>query len=416
MFVTPDAGKREFFYGVNFEYDYLMPKFADTRFGMEIRPIIGWRKGDYEFIVNPIIDLSFGRNGDAVFAPNARFARNFGENFALAVEYYTDLGPFTHFLPLKEQSHAIYGVTDFKIGRFDIEAGIGYGLTKPGSDRLVTKLMVTTNLFDSKEDESKSSASSKAALPTKAPKKAPTADVPYNYSGCLCRRLRRRHLGGRYSHGRSIVDRGRPPRRYVLQHAARQSGLMVAPIGSRSRRARPRAARSGATGKRRNQPWVWGAEGESGFMRLRGRAIDPYSTDFNNDTIDTTTIGNWYGSIAGRFGFAYERAWFYGKAGIGFTGLKSTVADGCSAAPCGTGLLNATDNSTVRAFPVAGGGIEWAWTGNWTLKFEYLFLGLTEKYAVCGPGGGTAAGSNFCSNHSLAGIHTTKLGLNYKIF
>ena len=24
-----------------------MPKFSDTRFGMEIRPIIGWRKGDY---------------------------------------------------------------------------------------------------------------------------------------------------------------------------------------------------------------------------------------------------------------------------------------------------------------------------------------------------------------------------------
>jgi opacity protein-like surface antigen len=74
------------------------------------------------------------------------------------------------------------------------------------------------------------------------------------------------------------------------------------------------------------------------------------------------------------------------------------------------------NTSTMRAFPVGGGGIEWAWTGNWTLKFEYLFLGLTENYAACGPSGGTAAGSNFCSSHSLDGIHTTKLGLNYKIF
>jgi hypothetical protein len=30
LFVTPDAAKRDFFYGINLEYDYLMPKFADT--------------------------------------------------------------------------------------------------------------------------------------------------------------------------------------------------------------------------------------------------------------------------------------------------------------------------------------------------------------------------------------------------
>ena len=393
-----------------------MPKFADTRYGMEIRPIIGWRKGDYEFIVNPIIDLSFGRNGEAVFAPNARFARNFGEDFALAVEYYTDLGPFTHFLPLKEQSHAIYGVTDFKIGRFDIEAGIGYGLTKPGSDRLVTKLMVTTNLFNSKEDESKSNVSSKAALPTKAPKKSSAAEVPYNYSGCFA---------GGYGGGTWAADihtfdpssaGGAIPVRNVLQHALRQpanGGAYRIPF-----KESPTAGGTlGCNWQVAQSAWVWGAEGESGFMRLRGRAVDPFSADFNNDTIDTTTIGNWYGSVAGRFGFAYERAWFYGKAGVGFTSVKSTVADGCSAVPCGTGLLSAAaNNSAMRAFPVAGGGIEWAWTGNWTLKFEYLFLGLTENYAVCGLGGGTAAGSNFCSSHSLDGIHTTKLGLNYKLF
>jgi hypothetical protein len=61
LFVTPNAAKREFFYGLNIEYQYLMSKFADTRWGMEIRPIIGWRNGDYDFIINPIVDLSFGK-------------------------------------------------------------------------------------------------------------------------------------------------------------------------------------------------------------------------------------------------------------------------------------------------------------------------------------------------------------------
>jgi hypothetical protein len=114
---------------------------------MEIRPIIGWRWGEYDFIINPIVDLSFGRNGEATFAPNARFARNFGEDFAIAIEYYTDLGPIGNLLPFQEQGHNVYGVVDFKVGRFDIELGVGYGLTQ-GSDRWMTKMMITTNLFD----------------------------------------------------------------------------------------------------------------------------------------------------------------------------------------------------------------------------------------------------------------------------
>ena len=49
-----------------------------------------------------------------------------------------------------------------------------------------------------------------------------------------------------------------------------------------------------------------------------------------------------------------------------------------------------------------------------SIKAEYLFLGLNETFAACGPGGGTAAGSTFCSNRSLDGVHTGKFGLNYK--
>jgi hypothetical protein len=66
LFVTPNAAEREIFYGVNFEFSYAMPQFSDTRWNVEIRPIIGVRKGDYEFIVNPIVDFGFGQNGDLI--------------------------------------------------------------------------------------------------------------------------------------------------------------------------------------------------------------------------------------------------------------------------------------------------------------------------------------------------------------
>src|SRR6266404_1484105 len=93
LFVIPNASEREFFYGVNFEFSYEMPQFSDTQWNMEIRPIVGWRKNDYEFILNPIVDIGFGQNGGAVFAPAARFARHLGENLAGGVEYYPDLAP-----------------------------------------------------------------------------------------------------------------------------------------------------------------------------------------------------------------------------------------------------------------------------------------------------------------------------------
>jgi hypothetical protein len=154
LFVIPNAAEREFFYGVNFEFSYAMPQFSETRWNMEIRPIVGWRKGDYEFIINPIVDLGFGQNGGAEFVPAARFARKLGENLAVGVEYYTDLGPLQSWLPFNQQQHNIYAVVDFKIGRFDVNAGVGYGLT-PGSDRLMYKMIIGTDLTEGESEKSK---------------------------------------------------------------------------------------------------------------------------------------------------------------------------------------------------------------------------------------------------------------------
>ena len=48
LFVTPNAAKREFFYGMNFEISYATPRFSETKWNLEIRPIIGWRGGRME--------------------------------------------------------------------------------------------------------------------------------------------------------------------------------------------------------------------------------------------------------------------------------------------------------------------------------------------------------------------------------
>jgi hypothetical protein len=67
--------------------------------------------------------------------------------------FEVDLGPLQNWLPFNEQQHNIYGVVDFKIGRFDVNAGVGYGLT-PGSDRLMYKMIIGTDLTEGASDKS----------------------------------------------------------------------------------------------------------------------------------------------------------------------------------------------------------------------------------------------------------------------
>jgi hypothetical protein len=129
LFVVPHADQQNLFYGVNFEFSNTTPRFSQARFGLEIRPIIGIRNTDYEFIVNPIVDVGFGKYGEADFAPALRVARNLGHDLFVGLD------------KLPDQQHTLFAVTDFKAGVFDIDFGLGYGLT-PGSDRWVVKTII----------------------------------------------------------------------------------------------------------------------------------------------------------------------------------------------------------------------------------------------------------------------------------
>src|ERR1700761_8867798 len=141
LFVVPDAAKRSFFYGVNFELGYALPRFSSVPWNLEIRPIIGVRNKEWEFIVNPIVDVGFGPNGEADFAPAARLARNLGEDRFIGLEYYSDFGKIGSFLPLQQQSQQLFVVTDFEVSKIEVELGAGYGFTT-GSDRFTLKAIL----------------------------------------------------------------------------------------------------------------------------------------------------------------------------------------------------------------------------------------------------------------------------------
>lgn len=99
----------------------------------------------FDFIINPIVDNSWKEFKNLDFAPSVRLAYNIDQTWAVAVEEYADYGVLQHLLPLNQQSQQLFGVVDYKGEPFDVEAGLGYGLTG-ASDRLVAKLMLSRDL------------------------------------------------------------------------------------------------------------------------------------------------------------------------------------------------------------------------------------------------------------------------------
>jgi hypothetical protein len=139
LFAVPHAGSRRFFYGVNFELSRNSRVWDQSRFGGEIRPIVGVRSGLWDFIANPILDTSFDGLSHLDFAPAMRVAYNRGRNWAGAIEYYGDFGEIDHFV---EGERTIFAVADRTGGFLDVEAGIGFGFTS-ASDKVVLKTIVS---------------------------------------------------------------------------------------------------------------------------------------------------------------------------------------------------------------------------------------------------------------------------------
>jgi hypothetical protein len=67
-------------------------------------------------------------------------ACNWTKSWATALEAYEDFGPLHQFRPVH-----LYGVVDHTTKLLNIEAGVGFGLTK-GSDRLTLKLLLSRDL------------------------------------------------------------------------------------------------------------------------------------------------------------------------------------------------------------------------------------------------------------------------------
>ena len=148
-------------------------------------------------------------------------------------------------------------------------------------------------------------------------------------------------------------------------------------------------------------PFVAGVEGEFGYLNLSGSGFDPLDPLGPNNILSSTRIGDWYGMITGRLGYAWDRTLLYVKGGAAFLNIQTSVSDVV------TGFSASTSNT--EATWTLGGGLEWAFNPNWSIKAEYMYIGLDNTVSDCG-----FLATTFCYDHRPRGISTAKVGLNYR--
>lgn len=146
------------------------------------------------------------------------------------------------------------------------------------------------------------------------------------------------------------------------------------------------------------------SSGHSGAVSLPVTGLQPFNESFTS---------HWFSTIRGRAGYAAGNWLFFGTAGIAFADLGFT--DFISFP--GSGTVNAASGNTTATGWTAGGGIEWAFARQWTIKAEYLYVdvgGLTYASANSAPA--TFPAATILHTHGDLKESVGRIGINYKFW
>jgi outer membrane immunogenic protein len=112
---------------------------------------------------------------------------------------------------------------------------------------------------------------------------------------------------------------------------------------------------------------------------------------------------NWFGTVRGRVGYAFDRWLPYVTGGwaFGHGEINGTRTTG--------GVSTTFSGSESYSGWTVGGGVEWAFANNWSAKVEYLYINFGD-----GPTVPVTTGLNVVSGNLTDNI--VRVGVNYKFF
>lgn len=130
-------------------------------------------------------------------------------------------------------------------------------------------------------------------------------------------------------------------------------------------------------------------------------------------TISTTHGDDYFGTVRGRVGFAFDRFLVYGTGGFAYGGNigSSTITYFPGG---GTNYTYNQSNNGSKTGYTVGGGIEYAFTPNWSAKVEYLYNDFGRRsgyYYSTQP-----AAPGFFYGRRDNNFSVVRVGLNYKFW
>jgi outer membrane immunogenic protein len=144
---------------------------------------------------------------------------------------------------------------------------------------------------------------------------------------------------------------------------------------------------------------VFGVEFDFSFSGMRKNLPTPFNPAIHRGENFTADV-NWFGTGRLRLGVPVDRALFYATGGLAYAEVENRFDDP------NNGFFVAQEK--VRWGWTAGGGIEYAFAPNWTMRGEYLFVDLKDTDPV--PVTGLPIFRVKWEDH----FHVARFGLNYR--
>jgi outer membrane immunogenic protein len=156
--------------------------------------------------------------------------------------------------------------------------------------------------------------------------------------------------------------------------------------------------------------FVIGVEGTFDGAGNNNRTDGTVVPGLRGDLIQISSNDRWVATLAARFGYtgwSGNHVLAYGKAGGGWVGNSdfriTDVTTGAS--------ITSSSNNAASGWLV-GGGLEWAFAENWSVKVEYDFLGLTQRTLSVPVGSTFLVGDTFATHSN--DLQMAVVGLNYR--
>jgi hypothetical protein len=135
--------ERGFYYGVNYEVGRVDYRLDQNPWNNEIKLIAGW-EGDH-WIIGTNTNIDFALSGPAKGPASVQLATKLGYKLAkettFGIESYNGIGTLRDFGNFSGSEHSTFVALDTRLGRWDLNAGIGkgYGTAR---DSLIVKFII----------------------------------------------------------------------------------------------------------------------------------------------------------------------------------------------------------------------------------------------------------------------------------